>query len=423
MADDTSYAESAQALFCAMADYLGRTETTKLMDIKKFPDLDSLMGNKTLKGAMDKSYPRIYTHYKGGAKFSLDEITEWLGNPKNKKWYNSTVLIAKEMMEKITLLQGNPKFNIDSPKFQNLYYFRGDDEVMTNIEALFKIANEADVVAVGGTMKFGDVNKWSPADIYFGSNVAKNRIKKTIAEYKTPKSKKAFSFTMLNAMMGELIDSGDILPLSLKQAAGEVTIKEVNFDRSYEEKYINSLKITKIQWSPYEVLPFEKWKAVPKTQRQPRDLQVKIAVGQVTGTLKFRHDPSGGKYLAEYIPDRGNAKEGQIGSANLIAKVMETLDTTAAAKFKREYDKAFLKFKDEMKPLIPQKAEMSKINPGQDNKYNWARGNVSATTIMAATGPVLMDFFKSKNGLKFAKLVFEYSTSRSIASGKFVIAK
>jgi len=416
MADDTSYAESAQALFCAMADFLGKTETIKLMDVKEYPDLESLMENKTLKKAMDKAYPRIYTHYKGGAKFSLDQITKWLGDPKNKKWYNSTILIAKKMMQEISSIDSDFK-NIESANFQNLYYFRGDDEVMTNIEMLFKIANEADVVAVGGTMKFGDVNKWSPADIYFGSTAAKAKIKATIKEYGTPKSKKAFSFMMLNAMMGELINSGDILPLSLKQAAGSVTIKKVNFVRSEEEKYINSLKITNIIWSPYKALPYEKFSATPRTQRQARDLQVKIAVGQVTGTLKFRHDPSGGKYLAEYIPDRGNAKEGQIGSANLISKVMETLDTTAAAKFKREYDKAFLKFKEEMKPLIKQKASMN------TDKYNWARGNVSATTIMAATGPVLMDFFKGKNGLKFAKLVFEYSTSRSIASGKFVIAK
>ena len=420
MADDTSYAESAQALFCAMADYLGKSETTKLMDIKKYPDLDSLMENNTLKKAMNKSYPRIYAHYKGGAKFSLDQITEWLGDPKNKKWYTSTVLIAKKMMEEISSIDSDFK-DIESADFQNLYYFRGDDEVMTNIEALFKIANEADVVAVGGTMKFGDVNKWSPADIYFGSKKAKSTIKATIKEYNTPKSKKAFSFTLLNGMIGDLIDSGDLLPLSLKQAASSVTIKEVNFVRSDEEKYINSLKIKDIVWTPYKVLPFEKWKATPK--KQARDLQVKISVGPVTGTLKFRHDPSSKKYAAEYIPDRGNAREGQIGSADLISKVMETLDTTAAAKFKREYDKAFLKFKDEMKTLTPQKQALSKINPGKYNKFNWARGNVSATTIMAATGPVLMEFFKSKNGLKFAKLVFEYSTSRSIASGKFVIAK
>lgn len=422
MADDTSYAESAQALFCAMADYLGKSETTKLMDVKKYPDLSSLMEDNKLKKAMDKSYPRIYTHYKGGAKFSLDQITEWLSDPKNKKWYTSTILIAKKMMEEISSIDSDFQ-NIESANFQNLYYFRGDDEVMTNIETLFKIANEADVVAVGGTMKFGDVNKWSPADIYFGSTKAKNKIKRTIKEYNTPKSKKAFSFTMFNGMMGDLIDSGDLLPLSLKQAAGSVTIKKVNFVRSEEEKYINSLKITNIQWTPYKELPYEKWKAIPKTQRQARDLQVKIAVGQVTGKLKFRHDPSGKKMLAEYVPDRGNAREGQIGSADLIAKVMETLDTTAAAKFKREYDKANLKFKDEMKTLTPQKPALSKINPGQDNKFNWARGNVSATIVMAATGPVLMAFFKSKNGVKFAKLIFEYSTSRSIASGKFVIAK
>ena len=37
MADDTSKAESAQALFCAMADFVGAAKVEKIFDEKLYP--------------------------------------------------------------------------------------------------------------------------------------------------------------------------------------------------------------------------------------------------------------------------------------------------------------------------------------------------------------------------------------------------
>ena len=416
MADDTSYAESAQALFCAVADYLGKQEASKLLDAKKYASPEELMEEKKIAKALPLAFNRINAHYAGGARFSLKQLTDWITLPKNIKWYKSTIMIAKQMMREISSIDNDFRA-IESPSFQNLFYFRGDDEIMQNIETLFKYANSQGLIAVRGTMKFGDVNKWSPADIYFGSNKAKNRIKAEIKAYATPKAKQAYSFTLLNSMIGELIENGELLPLSLKQAAGSVTIKKVNFSRSDEEKYINSLRIQKVVWEPYKQLSWAKFSKIPMRSRIARDFKVKIEVGTLTGVIKFRHDPSGGKFLAEYVPDKGNAREGQIGSAKLISTVMSVVDATTAAKFLNAYNKGDSKFKQEIKKLNTKKATMPK------DQFDHARGNISAINIMNEVGPVLVQFFKGKNGTKFAKLLFEYSTSRSEAAGKFVIAK
>jgi len=416
MADDTSYAESVQALFCAVADYLGKQEASKLLDVKKYDSPQELLEEKKIAKAIPLAFKRINAHYAGGARFSLDQLIDWITLPKNIKWYKSTIMIANQMMKEISAIDNDFR-SIESPNFQNLFYFRGDDEIMQNIETLFKYANSESLIAVRGTMKFGDVNKWSPADIYFGSTIAKNRIKKDLKEYATPKAKQAYSFTLMNSMIGELIDTGQLLPLSLKQAAGSVTIKKVNFERTVEEKYINSLKIQDVVWEPYKVLPWSKFSKIPKTQRTARDFKVKIKVGALTGVIKFRHDPSGGKFLAEYVPDKGNAREGQIGSAKLLSTVMSVVDTTSANKFLMAYQKGEIKFKEEQKKLNLKKSTMPK------DQFDHARGNNSAVNIMNEVGPILKQFFRGRNGTKFSKLVFEYSTSRSEASGKFVIAK
>ena len=46
---------------------------------------------------------------------------------------------------------------------------------MDNIDTLFKYANKND-------KKFGDINKWSPADIYFVSDAAKEEVTKQADE-------------------------------------------------------------------------------------------------------------------------------------------------------------------------------------------------------------------------------------------------
>ena len=55
-------------------------------------------------------------------------------------------------------------------------------------------------------------------------------------------NKKGLTFTTLNGFIGELIESGELLPLSLKKQTNEVIIKKVNFDRTSELKEISKIK-------------------------------------------------------------------------------------------------------------------------------------------------------------------------------------
>ena len=91
-------------------------------------------------------------------------------------------------------------------------------------------------------LTFNDLNKWSPADIYLASKQGQRTLKE-IASGKTLNkpimigktaisSLNSFmSFAIFNAVMKEMIDNGDILPLSLKKAPNKdsLEIKTSNY--------------------------------------------------------------------------------------------------------------------------------------------------------------------------------------------------
>ena len=83
----------------------------------------------------------------------------------------SSVLIAVKLLDDIKKI--NSKFGkIQDAGWQDFFYVRGatgGKTTMNNIDILFKYANKND-------KKFGDINKWSPADIYFVSKNAKSCI-------------------------------------------------------------------------------------------------------------------------------------------------------------------------------------------------------------------------------------------------------
>ena len=125
---------------------------------------------------------------------------------------------------------------------------------MGNIEKLFKIANTAPIT-VKNQVKFGNVNKWSPADIYLATNIARSKISKAVTQAK-PKS---YSFINLNILTSNLIDSGDLLPLSLKKTTKDVILQKVNFDKKDEIKNLEKIilcpkRVT--NWQPYKKVPF-----------------------------------------------------------------------------------------------------------------------------------------------------------------------
>ena len=215
MADKTALAESSQALFCAVADFLGERKSDKLLDIKKyltFTDFKRAVGEQVI----SKAEKRIRT-----PGVTLSDIEEFL--LKNNDWYKSSTLIALKLVKDITGIDAD--FKLKQEGFQKLFYFRGDQEVMGNIEKLFKIANSSPIT-VANQVKFGNVNKWSPADIYLATEKARKDIGDAVLKAKP----KTYSFIDLNILTSNLIDSGDLLPLSLKKTTKTVQLQKVNFD-------------------------------------------------------------------------------------------------------------------------------------------------------------------------------------------------
>ena len=60
-----------------------------------------------------------------------------------------------------------------------MFYYRGDEEVMSKIAELFSIAKGSKVSKKGfkdSIVEIKDINKWNPADIYFANATAKKLI-------------------------------------------------------------------------------------------------------------------------------------------------------------------------------------------------------------------------------------------------------
>ena len=151
MADLTTLAESSQALFCSIADYIGAQRTNQLFDPKKYPDYTDFR-NQITDATLKAAHKNIET-----PGVALNELELFL--KKDTKWYVSSLQIAKKLINDITKI--DPDFKISQRGFQDIFYYRGDKDIMGTIEKLFKIANKS---GYKSQTKFGNLNKWNPAD-------------------------------------------------------------------------------------------------------------------------------------------------------------------------------------------------------------------------------------------------------------------
>ena len=175
---NTAPAEASQALFCAIADQLGQRDYSKLVDIinsmdkkdRNYRSFKSLIGDKDLQ----ESFKKTNTYKSKGSEFTLYDLENFLD--REQDWFLSSLYIAETILKDIKTKVSN-KFKIGA---QDIYYARGDEEVMGNIAKLFDLANKGkkvpkkskDEKAKATPVKtpiFGDINKWCPADIYFRS--------------------------------------------------------------------------------------------------------------------------------------------------------------------------------------------------------------------------------------------------------------
>ena len=304
MADLTSLAESSQALFCAIADYIGVKETNIIFDTNVSPNYTEFR-NKVKEKTIKEAHKRIDT-----PGVQLLDIETFL--KKDEKWFISSMQIAKKLVNDISSI--DPDLKIAQKGFQKLFYFRGDSDVMSNIEKLFKIANKS---GYKSQTKFGNVNKWNPADIYLASDKAKKQI---INEVRTAKEK-VYTFQNLNILTSDLIDSGDLLPLSLKKTTKEAILQQVNFDRKTEINLIKKIKIFKVtDWKPYKVVKYP-------NKGETRDMRILLETG---GEIKLRHDPSAKRFVAEAIFSKAEARGGSICSIKVLCDIIRFVNPDVA---------------------------------------------------------------------------------------------
>jgi len=381
----TDEAEGAQALFCYLADYVGSAKINAgEWDQYITKDFLSIKGAyKRFKKEFQKKYPRVIDSAWSvwvETKLSKDRIEKYL--EQKDDWFVSSIRTAKKLILDIdSASKGVDKqFGyIKAPKSLQVFYKHGDEEVMGLMSKLYKIANDTSAKgAAAGIPKpeyFGNLNKWSPADIYYATKFA---IKELEDLHKIAVDANNLKFHTLNTKIGTLIDEGQLLPLSLKKVGltGDVQLKKVNWmgkkGRAVEEKAIAGTRATgagredKGEYNPTkDSAKFEKWYNKTKgiftdwnskfPDKYVRDLYVRMKTGKPhgkVGAIQFRHTPAasgrpsqGFKTILKYP---GQPMAGQVVGIPLLEKIFLTADKEFATQLSSKFQKGYGKFASAM---------------------------------------------------------------------------
>lgn len=411
MASPTDIQESAQALFCALANKHGATNIDATFNKVTYPTyLD-------FKEAWNKKYPAntiersFASHVKSG-KASLDEIEQLLYGTKEKSktkrndWYYSSLEIAKQLIKDIAGI--SREFNyVKSGHWTNIFWAHGDKDVMDNMAKLFKKANDfqKSLVVAGSNAErpFDNINKWSTADIYFAADSVKKEISDMV-------KMKKLDYTQLNAFVGEKISEGTLLPLSLKKQPKQVVIKKINFDRPKQQKEIEKLEYHGVStWKPFN----------PKKDdinKYTRTMFVYMSKDKSI-FMQLRHDPSAEIYKGVVQLAGAGAFEGSISTGG-IRDMLKTVDATFGDKWYKVYDEANLKFRARKEFLDVELKSKNRALYDEERE----KASVQVTNLV---NPMLIDWLE-KNGEKanlWIRAVYTYATARSKNSAKYVIAK
>lgn len=408
---DTSKQESAQALFCAMADFVGASKVGKIFDEKKYTTYDEF------KKKWEELYPasKIETSFEqhvDSGNTSFTDIEKFL--KENRDWYISSVLIAKKLIEDIADIS-NKFASIRRPSWSSIFYVRGDKDVMDNISKLFKMAvkDQKEINSIPGAKKhivFGDINKWSPADIYFSSPQAKKEIEKMTM------NKKGLTFLILNTFIGKMIQTGNLLPLSLKKQTKQVVIKRVNFDRPAEIEEIENLKFYgNSNWKP----------RTEKTPDQARSIELYISPDKKKYIQMLHVTDESGGWKANFMEKGSEARHGSLGSQHIFADLLHLVDPAFSTKWLNAFTKANDKFKKDLKDLGPKPKKQTTVKGGKKVEDSWRISREAySSEVTNKVMPLLITWLKNKEKAnKFVQVSYQYVTSRSNDSSPFVIAK
>ena len=427
MADSPKEAEASQALFCYIADILGVTK------IKEWDNY--INGKLSFEDFLDK-YSKIMQD--GLGKFvqttvSLTQIKTFL--KKDKTWFLSSLLIAKKIL--LNVQEINSKFSkIKAPLWSQLFYAHGDKDVMSNISVLFKTCNE-NYRKQKGTTYFGDINKWCPADIYFSSDDAKLKIKNLLKEQN-------LSFAQLNEFFSKSINSGDLLPLSLKKTTSDVKLLKINFVENKSDVELSTLKISNVGGSNvtkrYEERKGVSYnrstgKLIYTSETGQRDIYIHYKSQLSTGWIQIRHlaytsvgQLKPHKEVKIDIKYTGaEARGGSIASFPILCSIIKTVDNNFGTKMINLFNNSFKTFEVIAAEYIKKTGlKLYNGNSEQKSKFQKDIGNLSAIYFMNIVCRELNNYFTSSSKNKkedILRAVFSYISSKTPLSGKFVIAK
>ncbi len=242
MADSPKQAEAAQALFSAVVDLRGTPLPTNIPNYTVF--------QQRFKNEIRKVSRKVVTP---GVSFTSVEA---LLN-KDNDWFKSSVNIANKLLEDTKKLSRKTHNKI-KPKGIDLFYVRGDKNVFGSIDKLWKHTNEqtkkANLLEGKNSLVFNNINKWSPADIYLASTKAQRllrdaatgkKINFKAGKFKITSIDNFVDFSILNLFIKQMMDDGDLLPLSLKKSPdGESTvIKTINYVENDVQKALKKQDI------------------------------------------------------------------------------------------------------------------------------------------------------------------------------------
>ena len=421
----TDEAEGAQALFCYIADILGVQKTK--VQYKPY-----LTGRRTASDFFAENSKIVNEAFsKGAVKTgkSKDQIIKYIKG--DEGWFISSLKISQYIIENIADISSKFK-KIQKPGWQDLLYRHGDDEIMSVMSSLFKSAN-MQYAKANGTKAFGDINKWTPADIYFASPKAKKTFKDLSVDKETKKNN--LTFSELNESIGDMITSGDLLPLSLKKANKNVIVKKVNFSRKNEEKLLADTVCTGVQeWQPMKgAFATSGKKFMLKPYSGGRDIYVTLTSGKSKGRLQFRHTPAsngkpskGFKTVLSYVGS--SALGGQVVGIPILTNIIKQVDPTLGSKLQSVFNNTYIKFESAMKDYNEKGGGIERYNSDSKelkNQFNDDVGALSALTIMNPFRIEIQKFFKNKSKTRdnVVRAIFAYTASRTVNSAPFVIAK
>ena len=409
----TAKFESAQALFCAIADEVGDTAIDKVFNLDKtkgYPDYTSWLSVPKHKALVDK----VYKSGNLDVDVKRKDIENYL--TKEKTWYVSSVKIATTLIKTLHTKIDEDFEDITKTGIQR-NYIRGDKDVVGTIDTLFNLANKnaARNIELMKIEAFGNINKWSPADIYYASKKAKTVLAE---ELKIASKKTSYSFPDLNQVISNLINEGDLLPLSLKKVTQETKIVPVNFDPDARSKMIDGAPakgkgkgIEGGLWCSIKQSGTEKgdeddekskggkgfklWKAFPEKNgvseiiKEPRVPGIPKEYGEPAskkeqdkipssslyvsvsgsfsrntevGFIQMRHDRSNGSWKVDYSPTQSGGRGGSVVSSVMFAKLLAFSDPDVASDFETAFDAGNVKFRAEKEKLKKFEKVMKELN-------------------------------------------------------------